>query len=70
MTTFHQYDLAMRNTADETGGKPIAVWLQFTSGGEAVNPLLEDIYFIVIIDTQAHRHTRTRKLTQIYLSVD
>jgi hypothetical protein len=33
-------DLAMRNTADVTGGKPIAVWLQSISGGDAVNPLV------------------------------
>jgi hypothetical protein len=30
-------DLAMRNTADVTGGKPMAVWLQFISGKNAVN---------------------------------
>jgi hypothetical protein len=38
--TFYQNDLAMRNTADVTGGKPIAVWLQFILGGDAVNPLI------------------------------
>jgi hypothetical protein len=30
----------MRNTADVTGGKPIAVWLQSLSGWDAVNPLV------------------------------
>jgi hypothetical protein len=30
----------MRNTADATGGTPIAVWSQSISGGEAVNPLV------------------------------
>jgi hypothetical protein len=30
----------MSNTADVTGGKPIAVWLQSISGGDAVNPLV------------------------------
>jgi hypothetical protein len=34
---FYQNDLAMRNTADVTGRKPIAVWLQSISGGDAVN---------------------------------
>jgi hypothetical protein len=28
---------AMRNTSNMTGGKPIAVWLQSISGGDAVN---------------------------------
>jgi hypothetical protein len=35
-----QNDLAMRNTADVTGGKPIAVLLQSISGGDVVNPLV------------------------------
>jgi hypothetical protein len=30
----------MRNTADVTGGKPIAVLLQFISGVSAINPLV------------------------------
>jgi hypothetical protein len=29
----------MRNTADVTGGKPVAVLLQPTSGVSAINPL-------------------------------
>jgi hypothetical protein len=42
----YQNDLTMKNTADVTGGKPIAVWLQFTSGGSAINRLVAfyDIY--------------------------
>jgi hypothetical protein len=32
--------LVMRNTADETGGKPIAVWSHSTSGVSVVNPLV------------------------------
>jgi hypothetical protein len=32
--------LAMRNTADVTGGKPIAVLLQSISGVSAINPLV------------------------------
>jgi hypothetical protein len=31
--TFYQNDLAMRNTADVTGGKPIAVWLVYLRWG-------------------------------------
>jgi hypothetical protein len=38
--TFYQNDWVMRNTADVTGGKPIAVWLQSISGGDAVYPLV------------------------------
>jgi hypothetical protein len=36
----------MRNTADVTGGKPIAVLLQSISGVSAINPLVafHDIY--------------------------
>jgi hypothetical protein len=30
----------MRNTADVTGGKPIAVLLQYISGISAINPLV------------------------------
>jgi hypothetical protein len=30
----------MRNTADVTGGKPIAVLLQYISGVSAINPLV------------------------------
>jgi hypothetical protein len=33
----------MRNTADVTGGKPLAIWLQSISGGDSVNPLV--VYF-------------------------
>jgi hypothetical protein len=35
----YQNDLAMRHTADVTGGKPIAVILQSISGVRAVNSL-------------------------------
>jgi hypothetical protein len=38
--TCYQNDLAMRNTQDVTGGKPISVWLQSISGGDVVNPLV------------------------------
>jgi hypothetical protein len=37
--TFYQYYLAMRNTADVIGGKPIAVWTQSISR-VAINPLV------------------------------
>jgi hypothetical protein len=32
--------LAVRNTADVTGGKPIAVWSQSISGVNAINPIV------------------------------
>jgi hypothetical protein len=32
--------LGIRNTADVTGGKPIAVLLQSISGGSAISPLV------------------------------
>jgi hypothetical protein len=38
--TFYQNYLAMRNTADGTGDKPIAVWSQSISGVSAINPLV------------------------------
>jgi hypothetical protein len=37
---FYQNYLAMRNTADVTDGKPIAVWSQSISGVNAFNPLV------------------------------
>jgi hypothetical protein len=37
--TFYQKVLAMRNTANEIGGKPIAIFLQSISGVSAINPL-------------------------------
>jgi hypothetical protein len=39
-TTFYQNELNMRDIADVTGGKPIAVWLQPISGVCADNPLV------------------------------
>jgi hypothetical protein len=33
-------DIAMRNTTDMTGGKPIAVWLHSISDMSAFNPYL------------------------------
>jgi hypothetical protein len=38
--TFYQNDLAMRYTADVTGGKPIAAYVQSSPGACAVNPLV------------------------------
>jgi hypothetical protein len=37
---FTKIDSAIRNTADVTGGKPIAVLLQSISGVGAINPLV------------------------------
>jgi hypothetical protein len=39
MSTFYQNDLAIKNTADVTGGKPIAICSQSISSG-AVNQLV------------------------------
>jgi hypothetical protein len=59
--TFYQKDLAMRSTADVTGGKPIAVRSQSISGEDAVNPLVafydihgrkrEGLFFCSVPDT-------------------
>jgi hypothetical protein len=59
--TFYQNYLAMRNTADVTGGKPIAIWLQSISGVSAINPLVasydilgrkrEVLFFYFVLDT-------------------
>jgi hypothetical protein len=38
--TIYQNDLALRNIADVTSGKPIAVWSQLISGVSAVNPVV------------------------------
>jgi hypothetical protein len=38
ISTLYQNSLVMRNTADVTGGKPIAVWSQSISGVSAINP--------------------------------
>jgi hypothetical protein len=53
--------LAMKNTADVTGGKPIAVLLQSISGVSAINPLVafydiqggkrEVLFFYFVPDT-------------------
>jgi hypothetical protein len=48
----------MRNSADVTGGKPIAVWSQSISGVNAVNPLVA-FYDI---------HGRKREVLFFYLS--
>jgi hypothetical protein len=58
---FYQNLLAMRNTADVTGGKPIAVLLQSISGVSAINPLVafydihggkrEVLFFYFVPDT-------------------
>jgi hypothetical protein len=38
--TFYQNYLAISNTADVTGGKPIAAWSQSISGVNAINHLV------------------------------
>jgi hypothetical protein len=63
----------MSNTADVTGGKPIAVLLQFTSGVSAINPSVafydihggkrEVLFFYFVPDT-----TRDAKTSVIHIS--
>jgi hypothetical protein len=57
----------MRNTADVTGGKPIAVLLQSISGVSAINPLVafydihggkrEVLFFYFVLDTTREHNT-------------
>jgi hypothetical protein len=60
----------MRNTADVTGGKPIAVLLQSISGVSAINPLVafydihggkrEVLFFYFVPDTTRDNTYHTR----------
>jgi hypothetical protein len=60
-TKFYQNELAVKNTADVTGGKPIAILLQSISGVSAINPLVafydihggkrEALFFYFVPDT-------------------
>jgi hypothetical protein len=57
----------MKNTADMTGGKPIAVLLQSISGVSAINPLVvfyeihgrkrEVLFFYFVPDTKGDKYT-------------
>jgi hypothetical protein len=59
--TFYQNYLAMSNTADVTGGKPIAILSQSISDVNAINPLVamydihgrkrEVLFFYFVLDT-------------------
>jgi hypothetical protein len=66
--TFYQNYLAMSNTVDVTGGKPIPVWSQSTSGVNAMNLLVafynihgrkrEVLFFCFVPDTtQEHEQS-------------
>jgi hypothetical protein len=68
MPTFYHNYSAMSNTADVTGGKPIAVWSQSISGVRAINPLVafydifgrksEVLFFYFVLNTtREHVHT-------------
>jgi hypothetical protein len=52
----------MRNTADVTGGKPIAVWTQSISGAIAINPL------VAFYDTHGGGTTHETTLLHTYHS--
>jgi hypothetical protein len=71
--TFYQNDLAIRNTAGMTCGKPIIVWSQSISGGSAINSLVafydihgrkgEVLFFCAIPDTNVYDYvSRTSKI--------
>jgi hypothetical protein len=54
LLTDHIHDLAMRKTSDVTGGKSIAVRLQFISGISLFKPYMEErdrCYFILLSQT-------------------
>jgi hypothetical protein len=65
----------MRNTADVTGGKPIAVLLQFISGVSVINPLVafydihggkrEVLFFYFVLDTTRDYHNASNGLTAL-----
>jgi hypothetical protein len=70
----------MRNTADVTGGKPIAVILQSISGVSAINPLVafydihggkrEVLFFYFVPDTTRdsyHSQNQRRKYLLFFL---
>jgi hypothetical protein len=52
----------MRNTADVTGGKPIAVWLQSISGVSAINPL------VAFYDIQGGKRENDNKMVYLYIA--
>jgi hypothetical protein len=73
--TLYQNQSAMKNTADVTGGKPIAVSLQSISGVSAINPLVafydirggkrEMLFFYFVPDTTRDIYSRVYIMTCI-----
>jgi hypothetical protein len=69
----------MRNTADVTGGKPIAVLLQSISGVSAINPFVdfydihggkkEVLFFYFVPDTTRDRFSANYNYIQTYIRV-
>jgi hypothetical protein len=69
--------LPHRNTADVTGGKPIANVLQSISGVSAINPLValydihggkrEVLFFYFVPDTTRDRNESVHKIVKSYL---
>jgi hypothetical protein len=67
--------LAVKNTADVTGGKSIAVLLQSISGISAINPLVafcaihggkrEVLFFYFVPDTTRENNTRFTKISTV-----
>jgi hypothetical protein len=79
--TIYQNNLAMSNTADMTGGKPIAVLLQSISGVSAINPLVafygidgrkrQVLFFYFFPDTThtTDTHTENNNKNKIIISI-
>jgi hypothetical protein len=71
---FTKNELAVKNTADVTGGKPIAVLLKSISGVSAINPLVafydihgrkrEVLFFYFVSDTTRDKQTTIRDKRQ------
>jgi hypothetical protein len=65
---FYENDISLRNIADVTGGKPIAVWSQSISGVSAINRLVafydihgwkrEVLFFYFVLDTRQDYYIR------------
>jgi hypothetical protein len=60
------------NTADVTGGNPIAIWLQSISDVSAINPLVvfydihgrarELLFFYIVPDTTPDKRTKHKRI--------
>jgi hypothetical protein len=75
MPTFYQNYLAMSNTANGTGGKPIAVLLQSISGLSTINPLVvvsmeeREMCYCFILSRTPHE-TNINKTLNVYIQLN